>query len=450
MQFFKNPLYNECEKIMSGTKDIAMFYYEMILITPVKNHRPIKLLSIDNIGDYVRNFSDVISVSCVFPSGDYTHEIRPYYEDIEVIILRRPDQLNTKDVEVNFNIYRGIIQQLTPDYRVSGDATMDEQELANLTKFTKVDIDLHEKIIEEVKNISVGTVLYSSTPASAISTLLPKLSSDIKLDNQNVTVSFDMQPPHNTQAQAQIVIPPMKLTDLGDYMQSEGGGVYNHDIAVYLKKGSWYVWSVFDPSEQDYVDKTITFILAPKDRYPGIERTYRTTTRQTLVMVTGDRKHLDHSQVDRQNVGTGIRFTNPGKLLDDFVKMDGDKPTINRSSNTTEVLYDPNPTGKNNVRDIVATNNIYEELSKVAPQRGSYLNLMWENSNPDLIRPDMNVRVMVMEGGTTNYYNGRILGVHTYIQNVGEGVLSNRFGTASNITLFMEEAFGRTDDLEGV
>lgn len=430
-----NPLYMECEKVFHSRKDTSLWYYECIVVTPEANYTPTKFLSMDINADYVKNFADITAIEAMFPAGDFMQGIRPHYENLTVIITKRPDKLNKLEVEVQYQKFRGILQELTPETSIDGRPEVDQRELANHSQFIKVSIELQDPTVEDLRNESVGTIIYHQTPASALAAFLPTLTTDV--------LSFDMQPPDNTQAQAQIVIPPMPITDLADHMQVDGGGIYKADIGCYLQNQRWYVWSLYDTDPPDYIDTTVTFILAPKDKYTGVENTYRTTTRQTIIVIVGDRVHLDNSHIARYNQGGGIRFTDAGKLLDDLVRMDGPTPLLARNKNATEILHHPNPTGKNRVRTVSIKNNIYDELSKVAIQRGSYLTVMWDHSDPSLLRPDSIVKVMVPVGGGVEEFKARILGAQTYIRNTGQGVLANRFVTSTNVLLFVESDFGK-------
>lgn len=445
MNFESTALYLECAQILQGQKDPAIFHYDVEIRTPASVHRPTKVLSIDITSDYVRDYAPKRIATVAIPYGEFIHHIRPYYQDLSVYVRRTADQLAPVQDQVPVQRYRGILLNIPPAPNMHG-TTQEKSELfGDLTNIVEVQLELQEPMLEDIRAITTGTTIQASTPADALAAMITAYTSRLDLAMDEAAVSFDMQPPANTTRQQQISIPhSVPLTSLADYLQSKGGGIYNHSIASFLDRGSWYVWAPFDYSRQDYVEDTLVVLLAPKGKYPGVERTYRTTSRQVVMMVTGDRTHSDESLGEFYNGGNGIRFMDAHAVLEGFDTVDGNTVTVDRSKNATEVMYNDAPTGKVRMRTVKASSNPYMELSKVAHSRGSYMTVVWENANPELLRPDMNVQVMIPDKGSTGVYTGRLLGSSVYIQNTGEGMLSNRFATSMTLTLFVEPTLGRS------
>lgn len=449
MNFEHTALYRECEQILNSKEDPVTFYYALEIKTPMGVHKPSKLMSISINSDYVRDYAPKMIATMVFPYGEFNHKIRPYFEDLTVLIRKSPDQLYKSKNEIDVQRYRGILVDIPQAPNMSGTVQEGSEDFGDLSQMVQVDIELQEFMLEEIRAITTGGIIQATSPAAALSSIVTTFTNNLSLSMDESAVSFDMQPPKNTTPQQQITIPQsVELTSLADFLQVRGGGIYNHDIASFLQRGSWYVWSPFDTSRQDYVEDTLVVVLAPIRKYDGVERTYRTTTRQTIMMVTGERSHTDTSQNDLYNKGTGIRFLNAMSALEGFAEVVANTVKVDRSKNATEIAYDVSPTGKSRVRTVAPTSNIYHELSKVAPSKGSFLSVTWSNADNDLIRPDMNVQVMMNESGVTKVYQARILACNTFIQNTGTGMMANRFSTGIALSLFIDEEFSKEDLVE--
>ena len=444
MNFETTALFGECKRILESTSDPSLFFYRMEIYTPYGTHNPAKLLSIDINSDYVRQYAPKIIATFMISYGEFTHRIRPYYQDLTVTITKSPDQLYRGPVGIDMQRYRAILVAIPPEPNITGQVQGRSADFGDLTNMVEVQLELQEFLLEDIRAITTGTTIQSSTPADALRAMITAYTARVGLSREEAPVSFDMQPPNNVTPQTHISIPhSVELTSLADFLQTKGGGIYNYDIASFLERGCWYVWSPFDTSRQDYVEDTLVLLLAPVGKYPGVEHTYRTTSRQTIVMVTGDRQHIDDTQNDLYDVGNGIRFLDAVGVMEGFDTVEGNRVTVDRSKNATEIIYAPNPTGKVRMRTVQSSSNIYHELSKVSPSKGSYLTVVWENANNDLIRPDMNVQVMMAVGGVTSVHQARILASSTFIQNTGNGMMSNRYSTTVTLALFVEDTFGR-------
>jgi hypothetical protein len=63
---------------------------------------------------------------------------------------------------------------------------------------------------------------------------------------------------------------------------------------------------------------------------------------------------------------------------------------------------------------------------------------VWENSQPDLIYPGMQVKILYMEDGEVKELFGVALKAHHYIQLRGQGATATRYICQSAVAVFVQ------------
>jgi hypothetical protein len=185
----------------------------------------------------------------------------------------------------------------------------------------------------------------------------------------------------------------------------------------------------------------MTVVNVPKNKLPGIERTYRDDGRNLMVIATGEVQLRDDSEVQQLNLGNGVRFAQAkGFMNGSMVETHGNKAVAQRGKNTSEFVADQRKTGNNNVQ--LSTNpinaNPYVEYSRLARRQGSLFTFTWENSRPDLIYPGMMVKILYMQDGDIKEVYGTALKAHHYIQLRGQGSTSTRYVCQTVLAVFIQ------------
>lgn len=445
MELEQTTLANEVATIINQTERPVHFYWEAAIVAGGKVYPAYKVMNIDVRRDYEKNYADEIMVELYIGGGTFARNIVPFKEDIKVILFRNPIGEVNNGVRPEDGIYhqtfRGTLLQKDQPTTAGTDPVMGaDAATGDLVSMRLIQIQLQDLSLEQIRLITVGTVIGNCKPADPIMYFLSQAGKSINVDKDNQIRGVTMIPANNVEVQDHIVIPQQtSLLELPDYIQNVCCGVYNAGLGFYLQKQMWYVWPVYDLTRFDTYQQTITIILVPDNRLNSIERTYRTTANQVIILATGGAIHTDASEDAIANQGNGVRFADSRKMLESFAEVKGNKAVAKRSFNNSEFVGIKRASGLNNIPNGGFNNNIYYETSQLARRKGSILEVNWQNSNPDLLTPDKPVQVIIAKDGLPQIMPAVMLGTHTYYTSGDNGFKSNRHMSNTGIRLFVDK-----------
>lgn len=439
-----STLYNEVQSVFnSGDKD-AFYYWECQLHAGGKTHIPYKLISIDTVRNFVASYSDYIVLEIAMGGGTFAHEVAPFKEDLTVTLIKTPIGMiqTSPDLEkgITSQTFRATLIKADLDLSSGNSTEMGNKETADLISIRQVRFQLQDMALEQLRMASTGTIFRAKTGEQIIMALLTKMSQALNVDADNQIPGVTMVKAHNQEPREHIPIPQgMPLVDVPDYIQNKAGGIYSTGFSYYLQKGFWYVWPTYDLSRFDTSPKTITIILLPDNRFTEVERTYRVTANQVIILITGGTQHVDDSESKILNEGNGVRFADSRKLMDGFSTSGDNKAVAQRTYNATEVTAIPRVNKLNMVATRKPTDNSFAEMSRLASRNGSIMTCLWENSDIDLIRPGVPVQVMYTKDDLPIVLKACILNLHTFTFDATPGMDNRRHVSKTAMTLFVEK-----------
>ena len=409
-----------------------------------KTFIPLKVLAISTERNYDENFSDAIVLELAISAGTYSHDIFPYKDNLEIKLHQTP--INEVADDENFSTamrvlpYRAVLIESGSPALEGNHSGMSNKSTADLAQIKTVSIQLIDPLVEQLRMKSVGGVFRGVKAGDVIKTLLGNESKGLQLPADQQVIGVDMISPYNQTVRDHILIPHgTKLCNAPLKIHNEAGGVYPTGLSYYLQNQIWYVFPKFDISRFETTPKTLTVLNIPANKMPGIERTYKKTANRIVVVATGDVKHRDNTETLLLNEGNGVRFADAAKIVGGFGEVIGNKLTLDRSSNNSEFVGEKRSTGLNNVIMSAAriTSNAFLEMSKIASKAGSFVDLLWENSDPDLITPGMPVRLLYLIDDEVKELYGLVLRTHTLRAPKQEGMTTKRYVTNTALSLFV-------------
>lgn len=440
-----SSLQEEIGRIMNdGAKPISA-HWECRIETPDGEVIPIKLMSLDIQRKYTENFTDHTILSVILGFGTFTHLVYPYKNDLTVLMTRRPLSENgevLEDVEISSRRYKAILLTDSSEALKNSVSTSGDKETGDRGNILDVQFQLLDEAVEQVRLMSAGGVYTNAVPGNVVRHIVTELSSTIEVSDEDAVYGVDMVPPDNQNVREHIVIPHgTKVYDLPAYVQDMAGGIYNAGLGFYLQNGRWYLYPELATNRFDQASKTLTVINVPPSRYSNIERTYRKTNNQTIILSTGDVSHLDASSIAQLNFGTGTRYTDPDRVLDGFGETKGNRTRLQRGKNNSEYQVNQREDGLVNapVSSEGITANPYAQATRLARRQGSYLQLVWENSDPDAIYPGMPAKFMYLSEGEVVVYVGIVVGAQHYVYNSHKGLVVGTHRCNSALALFVTE-----------
>lgn len=441
------PLQSEIDKILRQPPLPVTFRWKVLLETPRYQIVPLKVFSIDIERLYNESFSDNIIVDALFPMGDFNHKIYPHRKNLVATMGEFPSggvEEVSDQSEVTVRRYRAVLLSETSDSVQAASPATDDNQAANLSDVRRVKIQLLDLAVEQLLTMTTGGLYRDELPINVIRYLLSQANSALDLPEEDGIRGVDIVEPDNRTPEKHILfeqgISPM---DVPTYIQDYGGGVYNAGMGTYLQDGMWYLYPEFSLNRYHSTLRTATIINVPPTRYRGIERTYRKTHNQLVVLATGDASQLDSSNHDQINQGNGVRYTRGDKVMSvrrQFAPTENNKATIHRGDNNSEFTslrregLNHAPVSKQRI-----TNNSFAQATQLARRQGMVASVTWENSKPELIYPGMPIHYLYMDEGEVKELEGCVLQSHHYIQDLQSGVVTGKQVCNTALMLFLGE-----------
>lgn len=447
MDLEQSALYREIIAIQQDGGNPVHFSWEA-MIHPVALQgyvAPLKIVNIDIDRDYDGQYSDHIMLKLLIAGGDYMKYVYPYQGNLEITLIRRP----LAEVGTNADVTQSVQQERymaqivdNGDLSIQG-AVHGTASATNFDLSTPVEayFQLVNKSVEQMRMISVGGIYRQCTAEAVLKTVLTNANNAVQVDAIRRIKGVDMVPMVNQTPRTHIVIPQgVKLPDLGTYLQEHCGGIYGSGLGIYQQGDYWYVYPKFDPTRFNNPGKTLTVINVPANRFPQVERTFRTNGDALIVMATGNIQFRDSSDPRQLTLGNGVRFADANKFMDGSALTVKDNVVIaNRASLNNEFITTPRENGYNYVTSAGnrTTANPLAEMSRMAERDGGVMAFNWENSDPSLIIPGMPCHVLYLVDDAIQELWGTVLKSQSYVQLDGQGMNTTRYKQNTVLSLFV-------------
>lgn len=425
MELADSPLRLELDAINEQSTAGIYYAYEATITTENEDIPVLKVVSADWVRNYLSAVSDELILEVAMPAGQFLKRVQPFKENLKISLTRKPFGGGANDprstLVQEFRAY--LISQDQNDSLGANPATASE-DAANTTTLLRAHFQLQELVYEQIRTEMIGGVPKQMTPHALLLMMLYKSIENLQADEANQILGVQAVAPNNTKVRSHFTLPHgTPLTELANILQVEQGGIYNAGIGCYLQSGYWYVWPTYDNKRFDVVEKTASFIILPDPRFKGTEKTWRAVDeRHFVAVITGGVSKQDPSEGQLLNDGNAVRFADNDKAMEGFATVTGNKAVAQRTYNNNEYVGVKRRTETNMSRVQTSPTNPYQEASKLAARSMAYLTLNWENSNPDLIIPDLQCEVGFTVDGAPKYINGIVVHAHAMSALSGTGL----------------------------
>lgn len=439
-----STLVNEISSIVGAPGDNPTWYYEAAVLVGENQFTAYKVISMDTLRDYGTAYADKIILELTLPAGTFLHDILPFKEDLRVLLVKRTQStlfgIET-DKPIKQTVFRAtLLQTDSPLVASSEQAAKAGRAALNLMDIRRVSFQLQDIVMEQLRLVTFGTVFREIRPGDLLKGLFSRTSDFVKVDQENSIKGVTMVDADNVEMQNHLVIPhSTKLIDIPDLLQSELCGIYNSGLGFYLQNKMWYLWPLYNFKRFDKAAKTVTIILIPSNKLQGVEKTYRTTQNQLIIIVTGGTIHSDNSEAKLLNEGNGVRFPDSRRMIEGFGAVKGNKVVADRGANGSQFVGVPRVSKLNVVQSGKMSNNIYNETSKLASRAGSQMMVNWQNSDPDLLTPAMACQVIFERDGLPVTLDACIVGSHSQVSSPETSTASKRHLTNTVLSLFVDK-----------
>lgn len=435
--------------IQSGKKPVRFKY--LGTIHSEKEDCPIyKISNIDNIRDYANNIGEVIHITFIIGMGDYMSRIYPFKDNLEFTIKRIEQEESSTDPRKNAPIlverYKAIF--LTEENPILRNSDLDlyDTETLNKTQLIDVHLQLLPRSLEPLRLKTLGGIFRNCTQKRLIHNLVGGESIKVLVDGKPAIDGIDIVEPDNTDIVAHAVIPHgMHMTSIPTYLQERINGVYNAGIGTFLQtfngKKIWFIYPVFDHRRFDKTSQRVIIYGVPQEKLQGIDRTYRKDGNIMHIVATAGKKYQDHTDIDSVNLGSGFKMPDARSMMKKPVELTVDGPKGNRARLNHEVVMTERNDGINYAPMSTQgpSGNPFLEYSKIISRHSGRIDLVWENSDPEIIYPGMPCKYTFLENDVVVELKGTIVFIQTLSSLQGSTVSGNTYKNVSTIVMTVEQ-----------
>lgn len=445
MEIEDTPLFQEARDIMENGATKTNFGYRLLIhYGDSQTLSPLKTVSLNNVRAYAKSYTDEMTCTVLLGLGDYARLIYPNRDNLQISIQKLPQgeqsETGDGDASVDTEMFSATLIDQDRSPTDGQGAEANDRETLNLTQLVDVHFQLYNKALEQVRLISVGGTFRAVTCDAVLRSMLTKESQRANVGEERAVVGVDMVPASNKDKQEQIVITDgTKLVDVPDLVQSRYG-VYSAGLGSYIQNKFWHLFSLYDTTQFEDRQQTLTIMVLPKRKYSDMERTYRKTGDSLTVLMTGETAFKDDSGTQYLNDGNGARFNDAGRMMDQVSTNTGNKAIISRKRNANEFTTDKRADGIQHVPMAKAriTSNPFTVYSELAGRNGGLFKGVWQNADPRLLLPGMAVRIIYTDLGETKTLFGVLHGTESVSHAVGD-IKSEKFTTQTVVYVFVNK-----------
>lgn len=438
-------IYDEVRRIVGDGSKAVHWMWECDFLAGSNTVPAKRIVSIDIDRDYYGRYGDNLVLECMIPAGTYRTILQNYDDTLQVRLYKRPlmegSTLSDETQQPQTQLYRATIIEGGVDRIKYASPDNTTSTAADLGNFITAKFQLQEIALEQIRMHSCGGIYRKAIPAEVLRYILGNESEKLKLPADQMVKGVNMTLPSNLEAREHVIIPHgIPIVEVAGYIQNYCGGIYSTGLGCYMQKGMWYVFAVADLTRFATAHQSLTVLSVPADKLPQIDRTYRTTPNNLILLNTGGLKHFDNKEQVIFNKGNGVRFTDANNIMEGFGTYDKGVYKVNKGDNTSEFISTPRQTGLQNVptADGRVTSNAFVEYSRISLRECSYIMFTWENSDESLIYPGMPVKFVYLDDDQTREIQGVVHKVHHFITGYGNSMIDNRHITRSVITLLIK------------
>jgi len=445
METRKSTVLEEIHAIFQDGSKPVHYVWKCTLEVNGEVIEPHRTFNIDIHRHYGEDYAEQIMAELQIAPSQYVDKIYPNRQNITATLYQIPlneDGSENWDEKRYLQIYRGMIKG-GKDMKLNPGREQGTSEDLDMGGHVVVEFQLVSRALEQLRLKLPGGIYRDTTAGRVLKSIFDQERTRIKVDSIEAITGVDMVPPDNKVTREHIVVDHgLQLIQLPRFLQDSCGGVYNADIGFFLQGDKWYIWPKYGLERKEREKKVLTIFDVPANQFPGVERTYRETLGQVIVLCTGKSSNSDVSEVLDLNQGNGIRFTDAMQMLDGIVKMDNGVPIARRGASASEFVDSVRETGLN-FAPIAAeriTSNAMQMASRLAPRKGMTMQLEWENANPFVIYPGMPVIMYTPRNGVLEERKGVVADAQFFIAPRAKTAKNSQQACVGHLAVFVSRA----------
>lgn len=399
-----NPFKYEVAMIAQRGITAKCNYFKAVIKSPKDKVVPINTIQLNRYRDYIDNFTQLFTITVTTTLAEYNRLVLYDHSALTLTLTQYDIGQNTPFSLAALSnprefTYKAKIIDVATDQIAQNNPITNNEEVSGMS-LKQFSIQLLEPCFESVSIRTVGGVFRNTSGIGLIKTLLTLFSTADEVDAITSVTGVDVVEGYNMDVREQIIVPHMTpLVKAINLVHGNSGGVYPTGFSFFLQNNKWFIFPPYDLTLFNKSKKTITVVNLPKDRLPGLEKTYFNSDTKLVVLSTRAATYIDNREANSFNDGTSIRFVEAEKLFAGFADTKDNKILVDASKNVNEVTLKERTDKVNVLRGTTTkiTSNKNIELSKLAKNKGFFIQLTWENSDDSLLFPGMAAKVLFLK-----------------------------------------------------
>lgn len=425
--------------MIAGKSGRTTYRLKLELFTEDETLYTVAAQNLSEYVDFENNFAEETNIQIVMQPGVYNTKVIP---NSEVLFLNiyKTKYSPYQEPEVTKRTYR-CFPKTTADDSVSQNSSAHlNQEAINESNLATYEFQIFDEAVEKLRTLQTGGIYPMANTGSVIRVLLGGMSEQLEMPLEKKPLGIEMYPPDtDVYKNALMIRQGVRLVDVAKYLQ-EHYGVYNTGIGCYYHAQYWHVWPLYNTKRFELARQTLTIVNVPRDRFPGIERTYELSGSSLSIVSTGETVMFDNNNMVKYNQGDGTRAIRASAMSgSEGMTVDKGQVVLHRGKTNTEILTSERVTDTNLApSEPEVTDNTCRILSRTAVGQGSHMQLGWENSNPDLLVPGMPLKLLYLKGDVVVQRYGTLLRWENLYSLAGPGLTDTAMFCNSALTIFVE------------
>lgn len=443
------PLWREVQRIINeGPKDVH-HRWECFVNANGKAYKCLYVNTHSVMNNYLENFSDRITVTASIGEGTWQHDVVPYKDNLEITLIKKPMSTSPIPTEKTSSAietyrFRAFLFDTGSQLLQSNLPNSESKETLDRIKIHTFEAQLINKTVEKIRLKQVGGIYRDVKGIALVRQLLTQHSQGVSDDNSNAINGVTSHAKASEILKRQIVIPdgtPLIHTSKSaiHLINQQCGGIFMYGFRYYYQKNQWYLFAPYDTTQYDQSNDSLTIINIPNNRLTQIDRTWRKTNTQLIILATSDVKANDMSNERQLNEGNGTRFMDSSKMMEQFADVnieEGSAEVKGQEVLNEFILEERADSLKNVTGQAKITSGYYLEYAELTRRNGALIQIKWENAKPGMIYPGMPTKFMYLVGDVPFEIYGSVVATQYQDQPMSEGVSDQKFGTNAAITIF--------------
>lgn len=421
------------------------YQYNLIIIANGVEIPIQTVVSTHRLRDYINNYTDLFTITFMTVKADLEYKIKPYQDNLEAIVIRKQVsnnptiQTSTGNMTSTVARYKAVMVDASKDMLEQNNPFVKDKDVMGRSISEPCTVQLIDPVVDKLRLVSVSTIPRNTSGIKIIETMLTRYSKEASNLAGASTLGLDIAPGYNDEVRVQIPISGLtKLTSIPKIVASNCGGIYPAGFSYYLQDRIWYLWPPYDPERYFKVKRNLTIVNVPKNRIAGIEKTYRSTPTQLIILSTGEASHVDFADQNQLSYGNGARFLDAARLTK-LGTMENNRYQVNVSQNMNEIQTAERRDGLSVAFQGTqpVTTNKYAQTSLMAARMGSFVQLEWTNGDDSVIYPGMPVRFLYLADTRPTEAFGVVAAVETYQAPQADNFAGPKLLSKSAVTIFI-------------